>query len=305
VPDLRYSSFSGDEDEDEEEGDTAVQAACRYGQAAILERLGPEPARDDYDELYCSAANAEVVAILARSSLPTDSAKVVTTQLARADWTFGNHRPVETLHALFRAGVRWHASALDEIADVRRRLLRCSDCVFGELMKLLATADHCSREVLTELARTPRMRERMKKVGLIPATAQDRSAFDRARPARAREMLEKVGIEQPRPRAEKPVAYLRYTERIREWRDGRELRLDREVLFERVWAVPVEKLAKEWGLSGRGLAKACRRLHIPVPPRGYWARVAAGQRLRRPRLPSLPPGQAEEIVIYVPRPQPE
>jgi hypothetical protein len=66
--------------------------------------------------------------------------------------------------------------------------------------------------------------------------------------------------------------------------------------------VPVDKLAKEWGLSGRGLAKACRRLQIPVPPRGYWARVAAGQRVRRPKLPALPPGQGEEIHIRVPEP---
>ncbi len=44
------------------------------------------------------------------------------------------------------------------------------------------------------------------------------------------------------------------------WRkDGREIKLDRTAPFNRVWAEPVEKLAKEWGLSGRGLAKACRR----------------------------------------------
>lgn len=44
-------------------------------------------------------------------------------------------------------------------------------------------------------------------------------------------------------------------------------------------------------------AAPCRRLQVPVPPRGYWARVAAGQRLSRPPLPSLPPGQAEESLI--------
>ena len=78
--------------------------------------------------------------------------------------------------------------------------------------------------------------------------------------------------------------------------------MDRSALFDRVWSVPVDKLAKEWGLSGRGLAKACRRLQIPVPPRGYLARVAAGQRVRRPKLPTLPPGQGEEVVIRVPQP---
>ena len=78
------------------------------------------------------------------------------------------------------------------------------------------------------------------------------------------------------------------------------LRLRRSELFEHVWPLPVETLAKEWGLSGRGLPKVCRRLRIPVPPRGYWARVAAGQRVRRPKLPAMPPGQGEEVVIRVP-----
>ena len=76
--------------------------------------------------------------------------------------------------------------------------------------------------------------------------------------------------------------------------------MDRAALFERVWFEPVENLARTWGLSGRGLSKACQRLQIPVPPRGFWARVQHGQKLRRPRLPELQPGDAEEIVIRVP-----
>ena len=66
--------------------------------------------------------------------------------------------------------------------------------------------------------------------------------------------------------------------------------------------MPVDKLAKEWGLSDRDLSKACSRLKVPVPPRGYWAKVAAGQRVHRPKLPILPPGQAEEILICMPEP---
>ncbi len=295
-------SFGGEE-ADEDEGRSAIQEACSGGHASILERLGPDAARDDYEELYDSATDAKVIAILARSILPKDSGRVVTLQLARANWSFHDHRPVEALRALFAAGVRWHTSPVQEIANARRDLLRCGDYLFADLMKLLATADHCSREVLTELARTPSMRERMKRVGLIPATPRSRSAFDRVRPARAREVLDKLGVERPKPKTEKSPARLYRTERIGGWhRKGLELRLDRSTLFERVWTVPVETLAKEWGLSGRGLAKACRRLRIPVPPRGYWARVAAGQRLSRPQLPSLPPGQAEEIVIRAPQP---
>lgn len=33
-------------------------------------------------------------------------------------------------------------------------------------------------------------------------------------------------------------------------------------------------LAIEFGISDRGLAKVCGRHRIPVPPRGYWAKVA-------------------------------
>ena len=54
--------------------------------------------------------------------------------------------------------------------------------------------------------------------------------------------------------------------------------------------------------SDLGLLKACGRLKDPVPPRGYCARVAVGQRVHRPKLPILPPGQAEEILICVPEP---
>ena len=41
-------------------------------------------------------------------------------------------------------------------------------------------------------------------------------------------------------------------------------------------------LAIEFGISDRGLAKVCGRHRIPVPPRGYWAKVAAGE---RPKVP--------------------
>lgn len=47
-------------------------------------------------------------------------------------------------------------------------------------------------------------------------------------------------------------------------------------------------LALHYGISDVGLAKTCKRLRVPVPGRGYWARKAAGQNVRRIPLPSLP-----------------
>ena len=61
--------------------------------------------------------------------------------------------------------------------------------------------------------------------------------------------------------------------------------LSRSKLYDLVWSKPVTDVAKELGISDVALAKRCRAINIPLPPRGYWARVAAGQRPRRPPLP--------------------
>lgn len=65
------------------------------------------------------------------------------------------------------------------------------------------------------------------------------------------------------------------------------IRLTREQLFEMVWATPMQRLAKDFGLSDVGLAKLCRRNEIPVPGRGHWQRLEAGQNPERPGLPPL------------------
>lgn len=44
-------------------------------------------------------------------------------------------------------------------------------------------------------------------------------------------------------------------------------------------------LARRYGISDVGLAKTCRKLRIPLPGRGYWARQAAGQKVSRTPLP--------------------
>jgi hypothetical protein len=44
-------------------------------------------------------------------------------------------------------------------------------------------------------------------------------------------------------------------------------------LHEKVWARPMTTLAEEFGVSGRGLAKSASAFDVPVPPRGYWAKL--------------------------------
>ena len=66
----------------------------------------------------------------------------------------------------------------------------------------------------------------------------------------------------------------------------------REELYEQVWKTPLLRLALQYGVSNVALGKTCRRLNIPTPGRGYWARLAAGEKLKRPPLPKASPQQA-------------
>jgi len=80
--------------------------------------------------------------------------------------------------------------------------------------------------------------------------------------------------------------------------------LARTELYELVWSEPMTKLAKRFGISDVGLAKACRRACIPVPERGYWAKSRHGKKVQRqPLPPARSPGQ-ETIVIEPPEPKP-
>lgn len=64
------------------------------------------------------------------------------------------------------------------------------------------------------------------------------------------------------------------------------MQISRRDLYNRVWSTPMSKLARELDISDVGLAKACRRHNIPRPPRGYWAKLAAGKALPKPALPT-------------------
>jgi hypothetical protein len=77
----------------------------------------------------------------------------------------------------------------------------------------------------------------------------------------------------------------------------------RQQLYELVWSEPMTTLASSLCLSGVGLAKACRRGDIPVPPRGYWARLSAGQRVARTPLPLRAPGASDRVEVGAGRPQ--
>lgn len=63
------------------------------------------------------------------------------------------------------------------------------------------------------------------------------------------------------------------------------LRYERTKLYEEIWKEPVTTVAKRYGVSDVALRKICKQLAVPLPPLGYWTKVAAG---RKPPTPPLP-----------------
>ena len=75
------------------------------------------------------------------------------------------------------------------------------------------------------------------------------------------------------------------------------IQLSRKELYEKVWAISMVKLAEEFGISDRGLAKICQRYDIPRPGLGYWAKLEHGKKVKKPPLPVNEKLDQEQIVI--------
>jgi hypothetical protein len=56
------------------------------------------------------------------------------------------------------------------------------------------------------------------------------------------------------------------------------IKVHREILYKEVWAEPMSKLAVRYNVSDVALAKVCRKLQVPIPPRGYWVEFSMGRK---------------------------
>lgn len=72
----------------------------------------------------------------------------------------------------------------------------------------------------------------------------------------------------------------------------KEKAVDRETLYNEVWTEPITTVAPKYGLSDVGFAKVCRSLSIPLPGRGYWAKLRSGGVVKQTPLPKLKPGES-------------
>lgn len=63
---------------------------------------------------------------------------------------------------------------------------------------------------------------------------------------------------------------------------------NREELYQKVWEKPLIRVAEQYGVSAVALGRVCRKLSVPVPGRGHWAKLAHGQPgARKPDLQRL------------------
>ena len=62
---------------------------------------------------------------------------------------------------------------------------------------------------------------------------------------------------------------------------------DRQTLYKEVWEEPVTKVAQKYGVSDTIIRRVCKSQDIPIPNRGYWAKLRAGKPVTKEPLPKL------------------
>src|ERR1700685_961396 len=62
---------------------------------------------------------------------------------------------------------------------------------------------------------------------------------------------------------------------------------NREELYAEVWEKPLTALEAKYGVSAVAIGKTCRKLQVPLPGRGYWAKKAHGHTVKCKPLPKL------------------
>jgi hypothetical protein len=73
--------------------------------------------------------------------------------------------------------------------------------------------------------------------------------------------------------------------------------ISRDALHDLVWNEPVRTIAQRMGVSDVWLKKCCAKAGIPVPDRGYWAKLRAYKTVIRQNLPPRPPGMPTDVTI--------
>lgn len=81
--------------------------------------------------------------------------------------------------------------------------------------------------------------------------------------------------------------------------------LTRKELYKLAWEKPMIHIAKEFGFSDRRLGKLCAKYEISIPPRGYWMRLKAGQKIKIPALKKIDWCSDDKVIVDSKTPEPK
>lgn len=281
------------DDADDPDGyTTALDAATYSKDSQILKRLKPDAKRDNIGTLLINAArwgNSSMVEYLLEiGARPNDKLNGGSSALDDCVRGFRYEAPInfyqtdygrrskaskykvserlKTVQLLLEQGALWRPDDKHQLTDARRGLFECEPDVTLELIEQMIKHEACAQDTLNNLLGTPAIKKH-----LTPVTANfSRLGFD----VRTKERI---------------VEEKRQEEAHRQWilRDLMS-RYHRQKIYEEIWAEPILHVAKRYSMSDVGLGKICKKLKIPRPGLGYWAKKAAGKPLpTRPPLPEL------------------
>ena len=275
--------------DDPEFTSSAIEEACYAGHVGVLKKFKLSAETDDLAELLnCASALTRGDALgflLGLGANPNDRPNGGSTSLyqciVRMDWEnftpqwyrdpkkkkdrYDVRRSLECAEKLVRHGARLLFDDDSEVRSVARTLSQCDNRVIIDVFKLLTENGSASTEALNALMSRPALRARLEP--------------EHRKLARLSLKLPDNGQRPKQP----PFPHHMLA------------RYNRDQLYEQVWSMPMQQLAKQYGISDVGLAKACKLMRIPLPGRGYWAKKAAGKPVqRRPPLPSIAPAVRQE-----------
>jgi hypothetical protein len=266
---------------------TAFERAVREKVPQYLRKLGFDPESDDIEALYRVASRVEEVEALARILPPADWHPITEQVLDRAllYLDFGFSSPWGAKWDVERLGGRLRTLS----GLTSRRLRKCLRSMERDEARrwLRLLEEHTERPAFLGLVAHPMFIEDYKGWGFRRSLIEELARTDavpRAASGRARSVL-KTERNRP-PTVQSP------------WNHAAYIRVTRDELYKLVWSTPISTASRRYGFSDNGLRKICKKLSVPTPPRGYWAKHR-----RRPQPPTLPVAkEGWPTEAWLPRP---
>ncbi len=249
---------------------TAFERAVWEGVPEYLRKLGFDPRSDNIEPLYDVAYRISEVEALARIQPPEDWHPIAERFLDRLTFPLDPDAGTSwgttwDLERVFRLGGRLREFSPLAKRRLRKHLKEVTQDRARNLVRLLEK--HTASDAFLGLIAHPMFLEDYKGWGLRRKWIEELAAGQggsKSASARARTVLRK---EKDRP----PTMSV-------PWNKAGYVRVSREELYELVWSTPMVNASRRYGLSDNGLRKICRKLQVPTPPRGHWARRGKSQR---------------------------